>query len=56
MTASPQRLGVGRHLLGHVSMHCMSASGNAVSVICHSRYRDRVVYQLGKSLKIATGI
>ena len=27
-------------LLGHVSVHCLSASGNAVSVICHSRHWD----------------
>ena len=39
MTSSPQRLARYR-LLGLVSMHCLNASGNAVSVICHSRHRD----------------
>ena len=34
MTSSPQRLGRYR-LLGF-----LNASGNAVSVICHSRHRD----------------
>ena len=39
MTSSPQRLGRYR-LLGSVYRHCLNASGNAVSVICHSRHRD----------------
>ena len=35
MTSSPQRLG-GLLLLGLVYRHCLNASGNAVSVMCHS--------------------
>ena len=34
----------------HVSMHCLNASGNAVSVICHSRRRDSHV-SIRKSAK-----
>ena len=30
----------GLRLLGHVSVHCLSASSNVVSVICHSRHWD----------------
>ena len=39
MTSSPQRLG-GLLLLGLVYRHCLNASGNAVSVMCHSRHQD----------------